>query len=406
MTPTTPDSQLAAAHRLLAGLGLENDAVELHEAIELGKPALTAQSPAEGWKTSGAAALTAYDTTPPGDIAASLRGAALLAQITSRRIGNELVIDGPALLSERENLCLQPHEAQPGMTLRGGGRILKAADGWLAVNLPRDSDWELVPALSMGAVGPGDEGALAEWTAQQTRRDVVERSALLGLAVGAIPRAGTTRSHPSPYDFRADKQTAQPARPLPSLTVMDLSRLWAGPLAGALMASAGANVVKVESLTQPELSVPEDAAFAHRLNGGKELLQLDFRDRAALGQTLAQADVVIASTRQRAFNSLGLRQRPGQLWISISAYGGHEDPNQRVGYGDDAAAEAGVVCWHQDIPHFAGDALADPVTGLLAAVGGFGLLNAGRSGILRLDLAGAARWAIGKHGWEAESVAS
>ncbi|MBT8159569.1 MULTISPECIES: CoA transferase [Arthrobacter] len=405
MTSGSPDSQLAAARELLAGLGLKADAVELREALERQMPAVTALPPAEGWKSSGAAALTACDASPPGDIAASLRGASLVAQIISRRVGNELVIDGSTLLSERENLCLQRHEPQRGMTLRGGGRILKAADGWLAINLPRDTDWELVPALSMGAVEPRDEDALAEWMVAQIRRDVVERAALLGLAVGAIPRRGTVRRHPSPYEFSAAEMAAPLTRPLSSLTVMDLSRLWAGPLAGALVASAGANVVKVESLAQPELVIPEDSAFAHRLNGGKELLRLDFKDHAALGQTLAQADVVIVSARQRALNSLGLRPSPGQLWISISAYGGHEDPNQRVGYGDDAAAEAGAVCWHEDIPQFAGDALADPVTGLLAAVAVFGLLDTGRSGILRLDLAGAARWAIGPHGREVDNVA-
>jgi hypothetical protein len=387
-TPTqAPD--LAAAQALLTSLGLKTDDVEIRA------EATRAVEPAEGWKQSGAAALTACDAAPPGDIAAGLRGAAVMIRVLSRHIGKEVNIDGPALLSERESLCLERHEPRPGVTLRGGGQIFRSADGWVAANLPRDADWELVPALTMGKVEPRDEHALAAWTAQQHSKDVVEQSALLGLAVGAIPRPGRTNIQQSPYDFEPAEQS--PPRVLSSLTVMDLSRLWAGPLAGALLASAGANVVKVESLAQPELVLPEDAAFARRLNGGKELLQLDFHDPTRLHQTLAQADVVIVSARQRASDSLGLRCRPGQLWISISAYGGHRDPNQRVGFGDDAAAEAGAICWQDDIPIFAGDALADPVTGLLAAVAGLGLVEAGQAGTLRLNLAGSARWAIGPH---------
>lgn len=385
MSPAlAPD--LEAVNGLLAGLGLEDEAFELQEGAT---PALDS---AQGWKRSGAAALTACDTVPPGDIAASLRGAALAVRVLSRRIGKEVTLDGPALLSEREKLCLQRHEPRAGVTLRGGGRMLRAADGWLAVNLPRDADWELVPALTLGIVAPGDEDALAAWMMQQLSRDVLERSALLGLAIGAIPWPGTAAGHHSPIYFQAAGQG--PSRALSLLTVMDLSRLWAGPLAGALLASAGANVVKVESAAQPERVLPEDAAFARRLNGDKELLQLDFDNRTVLDQTLAQADVVIVSARQRAFKSLGLLPRPGQLWVSISAYGGHRCANQRVGFGDDAAAEAGAVCWQGGAPSFAGDALADPVTGLLAAVAAFGLAGAGHTGTVRLTLAGAARWAI------------
>lgn len=391
----TPD--LAAAHELLTSLGLKTDGVELRA-----EPAQQVE-PAEGWKLSGAAALTASHAAPPGDIAASLRGAALAIRVLSGRIGKEVNIDGPALLSERENLCLERHKPRQGVTLRRGGQIYRAADGWVAANLPRDADWELVPALTVGTVEPRDEGALADWMAQQHTKDVVEQSALLGLAVAAIPRPGRTDVQDSPYDFEPAEQS--PSRPLSSLTVVDLSRLWAGPLAGALLASAGAHVVKVESLTQPETVLPEDAAFARRLNGGKELLQLDFRDRAQLHKTLAQADVVVVSARQRAFDSLGLQRRPGQLWISVSAYGGHRHPNQRVGFGDDAAAEAGAVCWQDDTPVFAGDALADPVTGLLAAVAGLGLIGAGCTGLLRLNLAGSARWAIGTHSHPTYTVA-
>jgi hypothetical protein len=389
MTSRSLVNDTDVAQNLLATLGVEIDAVEPWSVAQM--------TPTEGWKMSGASALTACNSAPPGDIAACMRGAALALRVLSTQLGNEVIIDGPALLSERERLCRTSHHPVPGMTLRGGGRMLESADGWLAVNLPRDADWDLIPALTMGLVQSHDTEALAHWGAQQRGQWVVQQAALLGLAVGAISPLKATQASNGPYMFQNTEPKHRTLPTMQSLTVMDLSRLWAGPLAGALLASAGASVTKIESLAQPEKVLPEDAAFAHRLNGNKERLRVDFNHPTALDKALAQADVVIVSARQRAFTSLGLHQRPHQLWISISAHGGSEDPNQRVGYGDDAAAEAGAVCWEDGVPHFAGDALADPVTGLLAAVTALGLLANGRTGLLRLDLAGAVRWAIDPH---------
>ena len=56
----------------------------------------------------------------------------------------------------------------------------------------------------------------------------------------------------------------------------------------------------------------------------------------------------------------------GTTWVSITAYGRAVD---RVGFGDDVAAGSGLVAVDGDgHPVFAGDAIADPLTGLTAAV--------------------------------------
>ncbi|MFD1236966.1 CoA transferase, partial [Pseudonocardia benzenivorans] len=55
----------------------------------------------------------------------------------------------------------------------------------------------------------------------------------------------------------------------------------------------------------------------------------------------------------------------GATWISITAAGRNSD---RVGFGDDVAASAGLVARDADgLPVFVGDAIADPLTGLAAA---------------------------------------
>jgi crotonobetainyl-CoA:carnitine CoA-transferase CaiB-like acyl-CoA transferase len=152
--------------------------------------------------------------------------------------------------------------------------------------------------------------------------------------------------------------------------------------------------VRLDSESRPAPTPPPDERFDQLLNGHKERLRIDFNDRERLHRTVAQADVVITSSRPRAIEKLGLRLRDGQLWVCITAHGSRGPAAERIGFGDDAAASAGAVYWREGKPNFCGDALADPITGLLAAIASIGLLAAGLSGQIDISLAGAARWAI------------
>ena len=69
---------------------------------------------------------------------------------------------------------------------------------------------------------------------------------------------------------------------------------------------------------------------------------------------------------------------------------------ERVAFGDDAAAAAGLVAWTASGPVFAGDALADPLSGLAAAAAA----RSPRSGdghrwLVDLALADVASWVAG-----------
>lgn len=97
-----------------------------------------------------------------------------------------------------------------------------------------------------------------------------------------------------------------------------------------------------------------------------------------------------------------LRAVPGRVWISVTGYG-RDDPQQRVAFGDDAAIAGGLVAHAADgTPVFCGDAIADPLTGLLAglaalagdAAGGGYLVDVAMAGVCA-DLArqaGEAAW--------------
>ena len=92
--------------------------------------------------------------------------------------------------------------------------------------------------------------------------------------------------------------------------------------------------------------------------------------RRAMADLVAAADVVIEASRPRALARFGLdavqADASGTTWDSITATG---RASTRVGFGDDVAAGAGLVADDADgMPVFCGDAIADPLTGLTAAV--------------------------------------
>jgi crotonobetainyl-CoA:carnitine CoA-transferase CaiB-like acyl-CoA transferase len=94
---------------------------------------------------------------------------------------------------------------------------------------------------------------------------------------------------------------------------------------------------------------------------------------------------VIEASRPRALAQLGIdaeaiAAESGGVWVSITAYG---RAHNRIGYGDDVAAAAGLL---GDGPVFAGDAIADPLTGSYAAAAALDAWSAGESGVLDIAM--------------------
>lgn len=103
-------------------------------------------------------------------------------------------------------------------------------------------------------------------------------------------------------------------------------------------------------------------------------MALDFGlpdDVAALRRLLARANVVLEASRPRALRQLGIEAgqyvADGTIWASITAYGRTGEDAQRIGYGDDVAAAAGLVAHCGEVPYPVGDAIADPLAGAHAA---------------------------------------
>jgi len=344
------------------------------------------------WASSGAMSLTGHADRPPldpgGPAIRRMIGAGAAAQLIASTMGVTLEIDAPALLGERAALA--------GLSRRGrrsvGGscEILPCDEGWIALNLPREDDIELVPAwLRDGELVDASPATLSQALLRHTRSSLIPSAQTLGIAVSAVGESCCSETAPenqgvqTPFRLSAKGSDEHPFAPRRwraghTPLVIDLTGLWAGPLCASLLVDCGARVIKVESRARPDGARSGSGEFFDLLNGGKLSVDLDPRgpvDRERLRRLILQADLVIESFRPHAMPRLGLGREemmnlnPDLSWLSLNAYDRQSPMAERVGYGDDVAVSAGLVAIdHCGLPVFCADAVADPMTGLLAFV--------------------------------------
>lgn len=290
----------------------------------------------------------------------------------SAQLGREVLLDPVDTLDRSCDLALQP----PGLiSANGTCRLIQTADSWVAINLARDDDIDMVPALV------GENFTSSHWTAVETAAqrargaDFVSRARLLGMPASLL----SERRAPTPLPLVLNPRPISPV-PHSTIRVLDISSLWAGPLCGSILAAVGADVVKLESQDRPDPTPLFQPELNRRLNSAKTLCQLNFsssRGREQLRQEICQADIVISNARPRAFEPLGIEpttmfeQNRKLIWVAITGHGWTGKQSKWTGFGDDAAISGGLVNWCQELdqPCFVGDALADPLTGISAAIG-------------------------------------
>jgi hypothetical protein len=300
----------------------------------------------------------------------------------ARALGDQLDVDGPALLRERSEIL----GIAPAGTVSAGGtcRLLLTRNGvWVAINLARRSDIDLLAAWM------GHEWEGAPWDAvaghlhSVDADDAVERAQLLGIpAAVAVEARADLPVQVTPGGPRSAGRTA----PL----VIDFSALWAGPLCARLLGEHGARVIKVELPGRLDGARAGHPEFWDRLNGAKEHRTVAMDELADL---LDDADVMITSARLRALEQLGLdlerrAAERGLVWVAITGYGMASEWCDRVAFGDDAAVAGGlaVAAGGPDAPVFVGDAPADPLAGLHAAHAATNALDTGHGAVLDVSM--------------------
>lgn len=433
------------AARLLAHLGADPAEDPELDGLAWDRGPGTAAGPsapdvAGDWASSGVVELTgepgAAPQAMPGEAASAARGAGLALTAVASLLpwAGAPEVDGARLLSERAELLVLRGRGR--ISPNGSCRMVRAADGWLAVNLARPDDlrmleaWLETPAAGIaeaaeaadlaetaraadtagatGAVPAGGPwtpvlaGAVDAACAGRGASELAGRAGLMGLPVAVVPpdpaRASDEQSRgrwaafpPAPWHIAQSPDRASGRDPGVPL-VVDLSALWAGPLCAHLLHRVGCEVVTVESEARPDPSRTAAPEFHRRLHDGHRSEAFDLTsagDRERLGVLLASADVVVEGSRPRALDQLGLGpavvlgRSPSTVWVSITGYGRTGPWADRVAFGDDAAAAAGLVARNPTgAPLFCGDAIADPLTGLHAAVAALAMLAAGRGGLV------------------------
>lgn len=275
----------------------------------------------------------------------------------------------------------------------GSCRLLPTADGILAVNLAREEDWSLLPAWL-------EVDGLETWdalTAALQRRDLaslLERGRWLGLPVAAMDAPDTEAAWLDARRLGDSRPPTAGSRP----RVLDLSSLWAGPLCSQLLRLGGAQVLRIEHPQRPDGARRGPALFFDSLNAGKDSLQLDLRQptqRARFFEELARADILIEAFRPRVWQQLGiepeacLARQPGLSWVSITGHGRDEPQAHWAAFGDDAAVAGGLSHVMQQScgeTLIVGDAIADPLTGLHAALAAQAAYLGGGGWLLSLPL--------------------
>jgi len=328
----------------------------------------------------------------PVPLASHADGALLALKAISQNI-SKLPICGSQLLGERARIM--GLKSKKRKTAGGKGRLIDTDDGCIALNLVRDSDWDLIPAwLEADVSNWADLKSIAK---KLSTNHLLSRAIDMGLAVGKV----SIPNKPKRWFSFKEYSKANIKKPL----ILDLSSLWAGPLGSSLLGLTGARVIKVESPDRPDGLRFGNRKFYSLLNENKDCVALDFHTKEGLEKLkflMHQADVIIEASRPRAFKQLEISavefvtKKPGKIWLRLTAYS--RDQN-RIGYGDDIGVSAGLSGIMENLyghPSFVGDAIADPVNGIHLALLIQASLYKGKGGIIDINMCDVLRHAMGE----------
>jgi crotonobetainyl-CoA:carnitine CoA-transferase CaiB-like acyl-CoA transferase len=148
--------------------------------------------------------------------------------------------------------------------------------------------------------------------------------------------------------------------PLAGITVVDFSRVLAGPYATMLLGDMGARVIKIEQPGRgddtrrwgPPFTANGESAYFLCANRNKESVTLDLKHpegRNIALQMIQRADIVVENFKVGGMASLGLayedvrESNPGLIYCSITGYGQTGPYRDRAGYDAVIEAEGGIM---------------------------------------------------------------
>ena len=174
--------------------------------------------------------------------------------------------------------------------------------------------------------------------------------------------------------------------PLEGVRVLDLSRVFAGPLCGQVLADFGADVIKVEHPGRGDdtrdwgMRIGKtETTYYNSMNRNKRSITVDLQTPEGvkiIHSLLPQCDVVIQNFKTGGAEKLGLGYeqlkaiKPDLIYCSVSGYDSSGPEAKRPGYDLVIQAEAGLMAINGEAsqpPLKFGVAAVDMMTGMYAA---------------------------------------
>jgi crotonobetainyl-CoA:carnitine CoA-transferase CaiB-like acyl-CoA transferase len=192
--------------------------------------------------------------------------------------------------------------------------------------------------------------------------------------------------------------------------VIEVGQALAAPLAGAIMADMGADVIKVEKPGGEDARIwgppfgpdGETSLYFHGQNRGKRGVTLDLKapeDVEALHRLCETADILIQNLRAGVVEELGigpdamLARHPRLVYCSVWAFGSVGPMRMHPGFDPLLQAYGGMMSVTgrpEDPPTFCGASINDKATGMFTGFGALGALRrrdiTGRGGLVDTSL--------------------
>lgn len=218
--------------------------------------------------------------------------------------------------------------------------LYRSFDGYVRIHANfahhREGALRLLGLAPATATRADAELAMASWRS----RDFEEAASKAGLVATALRRFDEWDGTPQGQAIAAQRlftidrigdaepltlpPLAQDDRPLTGVRVLDLTRILAGPVGGRALAAYGADVMLVNSPRLPNIEAIADTSR------GKLSAHVDLRSDegcAAMQRLVADTHVFVQGYRPGGIAALGFgpqdvaRQRPGIVYVSLTAYG-------------------------------------------------------------------------------------
>ncbi len=191
------------------------------------------------------------------------------------------------------------------------------------------------------------------------------------------PRLGEHTGEVRPLSPRRETQSlaphTSPLTPLKDIRVLDLTRVWAGPLATRILGDYGAEVIKI---SDPRVPLDRLSGTNNKLNRNKVnlALRLDHEEgRSLFLDLVATSDVVVENFRPRVMRNFGLTYdrlrevRPDIVMCSMPGFGTTGEYADYPAFGPSVEAMTGLssmMGYEGGEPRTSSLAYPDPVAAL------------------------------------------